>query len=66
VVPPILGATSHKTGLFMPAMIAGDSLAAVKPVQDFTLSPWAEAGIVALYAIVLLGVGCWSLVHRDA
>jgi hypothetical protein len=66
VLPPILGAASHKTGLFMPEMIAGNSLSAVKPVQGFTLSPWAEAAIIALYAAVLLGAGCWLLVRRDA
>jgi ABC-2 type transport system permease protein len=66
VLPPILGAASHKTGQFMPEMIAGNSLGAVKPVADFPLSPWAEAGVVALYAAVLLGAGCWLLVRRDA
>lgn len=66
VLPVILGAVSRKTGLFMPEMIAGNSLAAVKPVQDFSLSPWAGTGIVALYAAVILGAGCRLLVRRDA
>jgi hypothetical protein len=50
----------------MPELIAGNSLSAVKPVPGFTLSPWAGLGIIALYAVVLLGVGCWLLVRRDA
>lgn len=66
VLPPILGAVSRKTGQFMPELIAGNSLAAVKPVPGFTLSPWAGLGIVALYAVVLLGAGCWFVVRRDA
>jgi ABC-2 type transport system permease protein len=66
VLPLILGAVSRKTGQFMPEMIAGNSLGAVKPVQGFTLSPWAELAIVALYAVVLLSVGGWLLVRRDA
>ena len=66
VLPLILGAASHKTGQFLPEMIAGNSLAAVKPVHGFTLSPWAEAGIVGLSAAVLLSAGCWLLVRRDA
>lgn len=66
VLPPILGAATHRTGVFMPEMIAGNSLAAVKQVPDFTLSPWAELGIVVLYAAVLLGVGCALLTRRDA
>jgi ABC-2 type transport system permease protein len=29
-------------------------------------SPWTGFGILALYAVVILGVGCSILVHRDA
>jgi len=53
-------------GLFLPELIAANSLSAVKPIQAFTLSPWIELGIVAAYAAALLGAGCWSLVRRDA
>jgi hypothetical protein len=66
VLPLILGAVSRKAGQFMPELIAGNSLGAVRPVHGFTLSPWIGAGIVALYAAVLLGAGCWLLVRRDA
>jgi hypothetical protein len=66
VLPIITGAASHKVGLFMPILIAGNSLAAVKPVSGFTWSPWLELGIVAVYPLVLLAVGGWLLVRRDA
>ena len=66
VLPVIFGAASHKVGLFMPIMIAGNSLAAVKPVAGFTWSPWLELGIVAVYPLVLLAAGGWLLVRRDA
>lgn len=66
VLPLILGAGSHKTGPFMPEMIAGNSLSAVRPVHNFSLPPWVELGIVTFYAIALLGAASWLLVHRDA
>lgn len=66
VLPIITGAASHKVGLFMPILIAGNSLAAVKPVDGFTWSPWLELGIVAAYPLVLLITGGWLLVRRDA
>lgn len=66
VLPLITGAASRATGKFMPELIAGNSLAAVKPVAGFTWSPWLELGIVALYPAALLAAGGWLLVHRDA
>lgn len=29
-------------------------------------SPWAGFALLVLYTVVILGVGCWVLVHRDA
>lgn len=29
-------------------------------------SPWAGFGLLVLYAVVTLGIGCWVLVRRDA
>ena len=67
VLPIIIGvAAGRGAGKFLPELIAGNSLGAVKPVRGFTWSPWAELVIVALYAVVLLGAGCWLLVQRDA
>ena len=66
VLPVITGAAAHVTGKFMPELIAGNSLAAVKPVQGFTWSPWLELGIVALYPLLLLAAGSWLLERRDA
>jgi ABC-type transport system involved in multi-copper enzyme maturation permease subunit len=67
VLPLIVGAASHAVGKFMPELIAGNSLSAVKPVQGFSSwSPWLELGIVAVYPAVLLACGCWQLVRRDA
>lgn len=67
VLPIIIGSTAgHSSGRFLPELIAGNSLSAVKPVESFTWSPWAELVIVALYAVVLLGAGGWLLVQRDA
>lgn len=66
VLPVITGAAAHKAGLFMPILIAGNSLAAVKPVEGFSWSPWLELGIVAAYPLVLLAAAGWLLVRRDA
>jgi ABC-2 type transport system permease protein len=66
VLPIVAGAGTHKVGEFMPELIAANSLSAVKPVSAFTLSPWAELGIVCLYAAVLLVIGGWLLARRDA
>lgn len=66
VLPVIIGAASHGTGKLMPEMIAGNSLAAVKPVAGFTWSPWLELAVVALYPAVLLAVGSRLLAYRDA
>jgi ABC-type transport system involved in multi-copper enzyme maturation permease subunit len=66
VLPLITGAASRGTGKFMPELIAGNSLAAVKPVEGFSWSPWVELGIVAVYPMAALLAGSWLLAHRDA
>jgi len=66
VLPIIIGAAGHGYGKLLPVLIAGNSLAAVKPVDGFTWSPWLELGIVALYPAVLLAAGGWLLIRRDA
>jgi ABC-2 type transport system permease protein len=66
VLPIVFGEAGRGIGRFMPELIAGNSLAAVKPVPGFAWSPWLELAITALYPAVLLGVGGWLLVRRDA
>lgn len=66
VLPLITGAASMGAGKFLPELIAGNSLAAVKPVQGFGWSPWLELAIVAAYPAILLAAGCWQLSRRDA
>jgi hypothetical protein len=66
VLPLIIGAVRESAAKFMPELIAGNSLAAVKPVSGFTWPAWLELAIVALYPAVLLTAGCWLLVRRDA
>ena len=66
VLPILTGAASLGVAKFLPELIAGNSLAAVKPVSGFTWSPWLELGIVAAYPLALLLAGGWLLVRRDA
>jgi hypothetical protein len=66
VAPVVIGSATRSAGPFLPELIAGNSLAAVRPVAGFTWSPWLELGIVALYPAVLLAAAAWLLVRRDA
>jgi len=31
-----------------------------------TFSPWTGFALLVLYTVIVLGVGCWVLVRRDA
>ena len=50
---------------FLPEVIGGNSLAAVKPVAS-SLAPWAGLGMLCLYAVVALAIGGWLMARRDA
>jgi ABC-2 type transport system permease protein len=65
VLPLIFASAGRGFARVMPELIAGNSLAAVKPVQGFSWSPWLELVIVALYPAVLLAVGGWLLARHD-
>jgi ABC-2 type transport system permease protein len=65
-VLPIIGFGGTVAGKFLPELIAANSLSAVKPVEGYTLSPWAGIGIICLYAAALLVAGTWLLTRRDA
>jgi len=65
-VAPLAGVAATPAGKFLPELIYANSLGATKPVQGFSLSPWAGLGIICVYAVVLLAVGGWLLVRRDA
>ena len=66
VLPILTGAASLGVAKFLPELIAGNSLAAVKPVSGFTWSPWLELCIVTAWPAALLLAGGWLLVRRDA
>ncbi|HEY6788614.1 MAG TPA: hypothetical protein VI365_15020 [Trebonia sp.] len=66
VVPLIFAAAGRGFARIMPELIAGNSLAAVKPVPGFIWSSWLELAIVAVYPAVLLAAGGWLLARRDA
>jgi len=65
-VAPLAGLAATSAGKFLPELIYANSLGATKPVQGFTLSPWAGLAIIAAYAVALLAVGGWLLTRRDA
>lgn len=66
VLPLIIGVADRSLGRLLPELIAGNSLAAVKPVAGFAWSPWLELAIVAVYPAILLLAGGWQLRRRDA
>ncbi|HEX5291073.1 MAG TPA: ABC transporter permease, partial [Streptosporangiaceae bacterium] len=65
-VAPLAGLAATPAGQYLPELIYANALGATKPVQGFTLSPWAGLAIIAAYAVVLLCVGGWLLTRRDA
>jgi hypothetical protein len=66
VLPIVTAASGRAMARFMPELIAGNALAAVKPVDGFGWSPWLELLIAALYPALLLAAGSLLLVRRDA
>ena len=65
-VAPLAGLAATPAGQYLPELIYANALGATKPVQGFTLSPWAGLAIIAAYVVVLLSVGGWLLTRRDA
>jgi ABC-2 type transport system permease protein len=65
-VAPLAGLAATPAGKYLPELIYANSLGATKPVAGFGVSPWAGLGIICAYAAVLLAVGGWLLVRRDA
>jgi hypothetical protein len=65
VAPLVIAGVSRVLGRLMPELIAGNSLAAVQPVDGFTWSPWLELAIVAAWPAVALIAGGWLLGRRD-
>ncbi len=51
---------------FMPFHISDVMTSVVTAGQGTSLSPWAGAGVLALYALAALGLGGYLLVRRDA
>lgn len=65
-VAPLAGLAATPAGQYLPELIYANALGVTKPVQGFTLSPWAGLAIIAAYVVVLLSVGGWLLTRRDA
>lgn len=66
VLPAVFsGLTGITIAKFFPTMIAANSLAVAKPVEDM-LSPWAGFGMLCGYTALVLAAGGWLLTRRDA
>jgi ABC-2 type transport system permease protein len=73
VAPAMIGGVSHSVARYLPIFIVGNSLSTTKPQNCaanadcvHALSAWAGLGVIALYAVVALGVGGWLFARRDA
>jgi hypothetical protein len=68
VAGQVAAGISHSLFAYIPVSIVANSLSTTRPVGDgvHMLSAWAELGMLALYAAVLLGIGGWLLARRDA
>jgi ABC-type transport system involved in multi-copper enzyme maturation permease subunit len=68
-VPPfvlgVLGSAGIQVAKFTPMIILLNSVGVVTPTPG-CLSAWAGLGVIALYAVVALGLGGWLLTRRDA
>ena len=66
VVPGVLGGlTGTVVAKFLPTIIAGNSLAAAKPVSG-CLSPWTGFAVLTLYVALVLLAGSLSFSRRNA
>jgi ABC-2 type transport system permease protein len=66
VLPAILGGLTGVTiAKFFPTMIAGNSIAVVKP-DPAVLSPWTGFALLCAYTAIALATGGWLLARRDA
>jgi len=65
ILLPLGTSVQNAVGQFMPMLIAGNSLTAVKP-QSHTLSPGLGFAVLCLYAAVALAAGGWALARRNA
>jgi ABC-type transport system involved in multi-copper enzyme maturation permease subunit len=68
VLPPLAAALpnsiQNSVGKFLPMQIGGNSMGAVVRVPH-SLSPYAGAAVLGMYALVALMIASWALVRRD-
>ncbi|MHB8680899.1 MAG: ABC transporter permease [Acidimicrobiales bacterium] len=68
IVEALPASISDAVARYLPANI-GIVMFSTHGVPDrvaHAFSPWAGFGILALYTAIVLGIGCWVLVRRDA
>jgi ABC-2 type transport system permease protein len=65
ILIPLGTSIQNAVGQYMPMVIAGNSLTAVKPVPH-SLPPGVGFALLCAYAAVALAAGAWALARRDA
>ena len=68
IVQALPTSISNAVARYLPANI-GLVMFSTHGVPDHlgpAFSPWAGFGLLALYTVVVMGVGCWVMVRRDA
>jgi ABC-2 type transport system permease protein len=74
VAAQFVAALAHAALAYIPVSIVANSLGTTKPLPTscddgpcpHVLSAWTGLGVLLLYAVVVLGIGGWLLVRRDA
>jgi ABC-2 type transport system permease protein len=66
ILLPLGESIRNSIGQFMPMPIAENSLTAVKPVAQHSLSPGVGFAVLCAYAAAALAAGGWALARRDA
>jgi ABC-2 type transport system permease protein len=68
IVQALPASISNAVARYLPANI-GLVLFSTERVPDrieYAFSPWTGFALLVLYTVVILGIGCWVLVRRDA
>jgi ABC-2 type transport system permease protein len=68
IVQALPASISNAVARYLPANIGlvMFSTAGAPDRIGYAFSPWTGFAILLLYTVVILGIGCWVLVHRDA
>src|SRR5271157_2763017 len=71
IVQALPASLSNAVARYLPAniglvMLSTNDVPAASREVAYAFSPWVGFALLVLYTAVILGIGCWVLVRRDA